>query len=85
VGRDKHVVTANKALLGKYVDDVIALCEAHPSVRLGFEAAVAGGVGVRVVVSCDFRSDCIGITGRHSNHSCPSASYVWRRSDSSEL
>ena len=49
LGRGKHVVTANKALLGAYLDDVIALCESHPYSRLGFEAAVAGGEVNRLI------------------------------------
>ena len=49
--RGKHVVTANKALLATYLEEVIALCAAPTAGKLGFEAAVAGGKPQRGVCS----------------------------------
>ncbi|MGD2006961.1 MAG: homoserine dehydrogenase [Cellvibrionales bacterium] len=41
----KHVVTANKALIAEYGNELAALADAH-GVSLRFEAAVAGGIPV---------------------------------------
>ena len=41
----KHVITANKALISKYGDQLSAIAEAN-KVNLDFEAAVCGGVPV---------------------------------------
>ena len=39
----KHVVTANKALIAKYGEELFPLAEKH-GVAIGFEAAVGGGI-----------------------------------------
>ncbi len=41
----KHVVTANKALLAEYGDELFALAAEH-KVSIAFEAAVAGGIPI---------------------------------------
>jgi len=41
----KHVVTANKALIAKYGNEIFAAAEAQ-GVCVGFEAAVAGGIPI---------------------------------------
>jgi homoserine dehydrogenase len=42
-GSGKHVCTANKAMLAKNLDAVIAVCSAPGAGHLTFEPAVAGG------------------------------------------
>lgn len=44
--RGKHVVTANKALLAAHLPEVIAAFPETRRPRLGFEAAVAGGIPI---------------------------------------
>ena len=41
----KHVVTANKALLAEYGNEIFAFAEAH-NVHVAYEAAVAGGIPI---------------------------------------
>ena len=41
----KHVVTANKALLAEYGNEIFALAEKH-KVHVAYEAAVAGGIPI---------------------------------------
>jgi homoserine dehydrogenase len=43
LSRGKHVVTANKALLAKHWEEVMASAQKN-SVRIGFEASVGGGI-----------------------------------------
>lgn len=45
ITRGKHVVTANKALLAKYGDEIFSAVEDH-QVSIGFEAAVGGGIPI---------------------------------------
>ena len=45
IKRGKHVVTANKALIAKYGDELAYLAEKN-NVNLEYEAAVAGGVPI---------------------------------------
>ena len=40
----KHVVTANKALVAKHLDEIDALVAANANVRFGYEASVGGGI-----------------------------------------
>ena len=44
--RGKHVVTANKALISMYMDDIVELLKAQPKARFMFEAAVCGGIPI---------------------------------------
>ena len=41
----KHVVTANKALIAKYGNEIFQLAQ-EKGVMIGFEAAVAGGIPI---------------------------------------
>lgn len=43
IRRNKHVITANKALVAAYLDDIQELLKEHPGVTFGYEAAVCGG------------------------------------------
>jgi homoserine dehydrogenase len=43
---NKHVITANKALLATYLSEIIDLLHQHPTVRFGYEAAVCGGIPI---------------------------------------
>ncbi|CAK0762543.1 Homoserine dehydrogenase [Gammaproteobacteria bacterium] len=45
IRRGKHVVTANKALIARYGNEVFAAAEKQ-KVMVGFEAAVAGGIPI---------------------------------------
>lgn len=45
----KHVVTANKALLAKYGNEIFALAEQH-GVQVRYEAAVAGGIPIIKII-----------------------------------
>lgn len=43
IRRNKHVVTANKALVAAYLGEIQELLKEHPGVTFGYEAAVCGG------------------------------------------
>ncbi len=43
IRRNKHVVTANKALVAAHLGDIQELLKEHPGVTFGYEAAVCGG------------------------------------------
>lgn len=43
IRRNKHVITANKALVAMYLGDIQQLLKEHPGVTFGYEAAVCGG------------------------------------------
>jgi len=45
IRQGKHVVTANKALIAQFGNDIFALAEAH-GVEVRYEAAVAGGIPI---------------------------------------
>ncbi len=45
IDRKKHIVTANKALLAEKGKEVFSLAE-EKSIRIGYEAAVAGGIPI---------------------------------------
>lgn len=49
IGRKKHVVTANKALLAVHGEEIYAAAE-RAGVTLGFEASVAGGIPILAAV-----------------------------------
>jgi homoserine dehydrogenase len=40
----KHIVTANKALISKFMPELLSLLQANPNVDFGLEAAVGGGI-----------------------------------------
>lgn len=43
IRRNKHVITANKALVATCLGEIQELLKEHPGVTFGFEAAVCGG------------------------------------------
>src|SRR3546814_19185174 len=45
IAQGKHVVTANKALLALYGNEIFSAAQAH-SVMVAFEAEVAGGIPI---------------------------------------
>ncbi len=67
----KHVVTANKAVVAEYGDELFALAEKH-NVDLYFEASVAGGVPIirtlREALAADHITAVRGILNGTSNY-----------------
>lgn len=59
IAAGKHVVSANKALLAYHLEEILAGLEAQPAVRLGYEAAVAGGIPVIRSLQESFSGDDI--------------------------
>jgi len=55
----KNVVTANKALIAKFLPEIEAILVANPGVKFGFEAAVGGGIPVIHAMQKDFAPDRI--------------------------
>lgn len=43
---EKHVITANKALISKYMNELATLLEERPMVHFHYEAAVCGGIPI---------------------------------------
>lgn len=61
---DKHVVTANKALIASYLIEIKDLLKLHPSVTFNYEAAVCGGIPIIHTLQSDYLGDEIhGIMG----------------------
>ena len=56
---NKHVVTANKALLATYLTEIIDLLRQHPTVRFGYEAAVCGGIPIIHTLQTTYSGDTI--------------------------
>ena len=56
---NKHVVTANKALVAAYLPEIKALLKLHPQVQFAYEAAVCGAIPVIHSLQTDFVSDSI--------------------------
>lgn len=46
ISSDKHVITANKALVAQHLPELMKTLSQHPNVRFGFEAAVCGGIPI---------------------------------------
>ena len=59
IAADKHVITANKALLAAFMPELEALLAEHPSVRFMFEAAVCGAIPVISTLQQCFRPDTV--------------------------
>eukprot|EP00292_Cryptomonas_paramecium_P005672 CAMPEP_0113713732 /NCGR_PEP_ID=MMETSP0038_2-20120614/32180_1 /TAXON_ID=2898 /ORGANISM="Cryptomonas paramecium" /LENGTH=402 /DNA_ID=CAMNT_0000640541 /DNA_START=128 /DNA_END=1337 /DNA_ORIENTATION=- /assembly_acc=CAM_ASM_000170 len=57
--KGKKVVTANKALLSKYLPRVIEILRDTPKARLCFEAAVCGGIPIIHTLQHDYLGDSI--------------------------
>ena len=59
IASNKHVVTANKALIASYMPELQALLAAHPTVQFNYEAAVCGGIPIIHTLQSAFLSDTI--------------------------
>ena len=71
VRRKKHVVTANKALLATYGNEIFAACERH-GVDIGFEASVGGTIPIiktlREALIANSINSIIGIMNGTANY-----------------
>ena len=68
-----RVVTANKALLAKHMDEIEGILAAVPAARLAYEAAVAGGIPIiralqTSIVSADKVESISGILNGTTNY-----------------
>ena len=59
IAANKHVVTANKALIAAYLPEIQAALKAHPTVTFNYEAAVCGGIPIIHTLQSDFFADTI--------------------------
>lgn len=59
IAANKHVVTANKALIASYLPEIQALLSSKPDVKFCFEAAVCGGIPIIHSLQSDFLGDTI--------------------------
>eukprot|EP00903_Cladosiphon_okamuranus_P008721 g8353.t1 len=59
IRRNKHVVTANKALVAAYMGEIQQLLQEHPGVTFGYEAAVCGGIPIIATLQHDYPGDKI--------------------------
>jgi len=59
LSKGKHVVTANKALLAKYLPELQDLLARNPQASFGFEAAVCGGIPIIHTLQQDYLGDDI--------------------------
>ncbi len=59
IQKNKHVITANKALIANHMVELTALLDAHPSVRFGYEASVAGGIPIIHTFQSSYTGDDI--------------------------
>ncbi|OQR91599.1 homoserine dehydrogenase [Achlya hypogyna] len=57
IAKNKHVITANKALIANFMPDITALLTAHPSVRFGYEASVCGGIPIIHTLQSSYTGD----------------------------
>lgn len=64
---NKHVVTANKALVATYLSEIMNLLHEHPTVHFAYEAAVCGGIPIINTLQTTYLCDNI--------HSVCSVSY----------
>eukprot|EP00612_Vaucheria_litorea_P006515 CAMPEP_0171474450 /NCGR_PEP_ID=MMETSP0946-20130122/2433_1 /TAXON_ID=109269 /ORGANISM="Vaucheria litorea, Strain CCMP2940" /LENGTH=439 /DNA_ID=CAMNT_0012004385 /DNA_START=81 /DNA_END=1400 /DNA_ORIENTATION=+ len=59
IKRKKHVVTANKALLARFLPEIQQLLKENPGVEFGYEAAVCGGIPIINALQNDYFGDNI--------------------------
>eukprot|EP00607_Mallomonas_marina_P009851 CAMPEP_0182419070 /NCGR_PEP_ID=MMETSP1167-20130531/3467_1 /TAXON_ID=2988 /ORGANISM="Mallomonas Sp, Strain CCMP3275" /LENGTH=435 /DNA_ID=CAMNT_0024593677 /DNA_START=75 /DNA_END=1382 /DNA_ORIENTATION=- len=59
IAADKHVITANKALIASYIGEIQSLLEAHPAVQFSYEAAVCGGIPIIHTLQSAYLGDSI--------------------------
>lgn len=55
----KTVVTANKALLAEHLGDIQDILKSHPTARIGYEAAVCGGIPIIHTLATCYTGDVI--------------------------
>jgi len=59
INADKHVVTANKALIANFLPEIQTHLAAHPSVQFNYEAAVCGGIPIIHTLQTAYLGDTI--------------------------
>ncbi|CAK4075435.1 unnamed protein product [Aphanomyces euteiches] len=59
IAKNKHVITANKALVASFMPELTDLLQAHPSVRFGYEASVCGGIPIIHTLQSSYSGDVI--------------------------
>ena len=59
INANKHVVTANKALIANYLTEIKSLLQSKPLVKFCYEAAVCGGIPIIHTLQSDFLGDSI--------------------------
>ena len=55
----KHIITANKALIAKHLDEIQVLLAENPTASFNFEASVCGGIPIIHTLQTDFLADNI--------------------------
>lgn len=73
INNNKHVVTANKALIANYLTEINDLLKSKPSVKFCFEAAVCGGIKIVCIL---FLHSLVIIRVKYSRHSDHSYSSI---------
>ena len=63
ISSNKHVVTANKALVATYLSDLLDLLKEHPTVQFGYEAAVCGGIPIINTLQTAYLGDSVRKVG----------------------
>ena len=64
IAKGKHVITANKAMIANFMDELLALLAANPTVKFGFEAAVCGGIPIiHSLQQCYLADDIVQLCG----------------------
>eukprot|EP00164_Ancoracysta_twista_P008538 GFYU01012384.1.p1 GENE.GFYU01012384.1~~GFYU01012384.1.p1 ORF type:complete len:427 (-),score=160.63 GFYU01012384.1:282-1562(-) len=59
IAAGKNVVTANKALVAKHLNEINELLAKHPNVKFGLEAAVCGGIPIIRALQTSFLGDAV--------------------------
>ncbi len=59
IKKGKHVITANKALVSRYIKEIKLLLTENPAVNFCYEAAVCGGIPIIHSMQSDFIGDDI--------------------------
>ena len=59
IAKGKHVITANKAMIAAFMDELIALLDQNPEVKFMYEAAVGGGIPIIHTMRSTFIPDSI--------------------------
>ncbi len=56
---NKHVITANKALIATYLSELLQLLREHPTVQFGYEASVCGGIPIINTLQTTYLGDTV--------------------------